>query len=155
MNRKPTIKLDLLPAELSRLRANKIRLGDIASYPVDELAILLNVDNMRAMELHALVEFQLIPSIGIKFAQDLISMGYYSLDELREKDGARLVEEFELMNGYWIDPCVEDQFRLVVDYAQNSDNHKVWWDYTQERKEYRSQNGYPANRPKKAWFDKE
>jgi len=155
MNRKPTIKLDLLPAEQSRLRANKIRLGDIASYPVDELSILMKVDNMRAMEIRALVEFQLIPSIGIKFAQDLVSMGYYSLEELKEKDGARLVEEFELMNGYWIDPCVEDQFRLVVDYAQNSDTHKMWWDYTQERKEYRSQNGYPANRPEKAWNDKE
>jgi hypothetical protein len=155
MNRKPTIKLDLLPAEQNRLRANRIRICDIASHPVDELGILLNVDNMRAMEIRALVEFQLIPSIGIKFAQDLISMGYYSLDELKEKDGAKLVEEFELMKGYWIDPCVEDQFRLVVDYAQNPDNQKMWWDYTQERKEYRSQNGYPANRPRKAWFDKE
>ena len=105
------------------------------------------------MEIYAHVEFQQIPSIGIKFTQDLISMGYYSLKELKGKDGALLTEEFEFLKEYWIDPCVEDQFRLVVHYANTKDDSKNWWDFTLERKMYRIQNGYPSNRPKKAWFE--
>lgn len=105
------------------------------------------------MELHALVEFQLIPSIGVRFANDLISMGYYSLEELKEKDGASLLDEFELTRGYWIDPCVEDQFRLVVDFAKNGISKRYWWEYSDERKAFRTKYGYPANRPLKAWHE--
>lgn len=93
-----------------------------------------------------MAEFQSVPSIGIKFAHDLISLGYYSLDELKNKDVAKLIEDLEVSTGTWMDPCVEDQYRLVVDYANNRDNCKKWWDYTEERKKYRIENGYPANR---------
>jgi len=147
------IKLDLLPIEKSRLKANKIKVLDIPNYSSKELSRLLDVPTIRAMEIIALVEFQCIPSIGIKFAKDLISMGYYSLEELKDKNGAKLIEELELFLGCWIDPCVEDQFRLVVEYANHRDNSKRWWDYTEERKKYRLENGYPANRPIKAWFE--
>lgn len=147
------IKLDLLPIEKSRLKANKIKVLDIPNYSSKELSGLLDVPTIRAMEIIALVEFQCIPSIGIMFAKDLISMGYYSLEELKEKNGAKLIEELELLSGCWIDPCVEDQFRLIVEYANHQDKSKRWWDYTKDRKKYRLENGYPANRPKKAWFE--
>jgi len=149
------MKLGLSPEETKRLRANKIRQSDVCEYLVDDLIALLNVPLKRAKEIYALAEFQSIPSIGIKFAQDLISIGYYSLGELKDKEGARLIEDLELSTGTWIDPCVEDQCRLVVDYAKNHDNSKNWWDYTDERKKYRLENGYPANRPQKAWFELE
>jgi hypothetical protein len=152
MNKNPTIKLDLLPTERKILQANKIRFRDILKYPVNYLSELLNIPLIRAMEIHALVEFQSIPSIGIKFAGDLISLGYYSLEELKDKDGAKLLEDLELSTGTWIDPCVEDQCRLVVHYANEQDNGLNWWDFTEERKKYRLENGYPPNRPKKAWF---
>ncbi len=147
------IKLNLLPYEQARLRTHKIKIKELTKYPVEELSTLLRISKSRAMELHALVEFQSIPSIGIKFAMDLISMGYYSLEELKNKEGAKLIEELELQNGFWIDPCVEDQCRLVVHYAKTKDDSKKWWDFTEERKRYRAENGYPANRPKKAWFE--
>ena len=153
MKSKTKIKLDLLPAEKHKFRANNIKLSDITIHSPDELSIMLNVPIIRAMEIFALVEFQSIPSLGIKFARDLISMGYYSLDQLKDKDGAKLIDDLELFTGTWIDPCVEDQCRLVVDYANNKDANKRWWDFTEERKKYRSENGYPSNRPTKGWFE--
>ncbi|AQT83292.1 hypothetical protein B1222_00565 [Paenibacillus larvae subsp. pulvifaciens] len=42
--------------------------------------------------------------------------------------------------------CVEDQFRLVVYYANNPESNKKWWDFTEERKHYRETNGYPSDR---------
>jgi len=155
MKNKSTIKLGLNPEESKRLRANKIKQSDVSEFLVDDLCVLLNVPPTRAKEIYALAEFQSVPSVGIKFAQDLISLGYYSLDELKEKDGAKLIDDLELSTGTWIDPCVEDQCRLVVDYANNRENSKKWWDYTEERKKYRLENGYPANRPQKAWFELE
>jgi hypothetical protein len=153
MKNSTKIKLDLMPTEQKRLRVNKIKISDIPKHSVEELSLLLDTPEIRALELKALVEFQNIPSVGIKFAKDLISMGYYSLDELKDKDGARLIEDLEMLSGAWIDPCVEDQCRLVVHYANNRDNSKRWWNFTEERKKYRTQNGYPTNRPKKAWFE--
>ena len=155
MRNKPTIKLGLTPEETKRLRAYKIKHAEVSEYLVDDLSALMNVHATRAKEIYALAVFQSVPSVGIKFAQDLISLGYYSLDELKDKDGAKLIEDLELSTGTWIDPCVEDLFRLVVDYANNHDNSKKWWDFTEERKKYRIQNGYPANRPQKSWFELE
>ena len=152
---KGNIKLDLTPAEKEKLRANKIKYSEISEYLVDDLVALLDIPEARAKEIRALAEFQSVPSVGIKFAQDLISLGYYSLDELKDKDGAKLTDDLELSAGTWIDPCVEDQFRLVVDYANNRDDRKKWWDFTEERKQFRINNGYPSTRPKKAWFELE
>lgn len=153
MKSNPIIKLDLISLERKKLRSNKIKVGDIVNFQVEELQVLLDVPAIRAMEIRALVEFQSIPSIGIKFASDLISLGYYSLDELKDKDGATLLNELELSTGVWIDPCVEDQCRLVVHFANERDSTLNWWDFTEERKQYRIENGYPENRPKKAWFE--
>ena len=97
--------------------------------------------------------FQQIPSVGIKFAEDLIFLGYFSLEELTEQDGAKLVEEYERRKGFWIDSCVEDQFRLAVHYARNGDQGKTWWSFTDARKAYRAAHGYPADRPKLAWYE--
>ncbi len=75
------------------------------------------------------------------------------LSELKEKDGAKLTDEYEQKKGYWIDPCVEDQFRLVVNFATTNDAKKTWWNFTEERKKFRNENGYPICRPQKAWFE--
>ena len=72
---------------------------------------------------------------------------------MKNKDGAKLVEEYERLKGYWIDSCVEDQFRLVVYYAQTKDDSKKWWNFTAIRKKYRLENGYPKNRPTTPWYE--
>jgi AraC-like DNA-binding protein len=145
--------LDITSAERKKLRAARIRTKEIHLLPVDELQSALQISKIRAMELSALSEFQSLPSIGIRFAHDLISMGYYSLRQLKGKDGARLTDQFEVQTGAWIDPCVEDQFRLVVHYAKHTDSHKNWWDFTAERKAFRAKSGYPRSRPVKPWFE--
>lgn len=148
-----TMKLPLADIEKATLKQHKISIAKLLDYAPDELEVLLKTTPERARQLYGLAEFQTVPSIGIKFAEDLVFMGYYSLNELRGKDGATLTDAYEQKKGYWIDPCVEDQFRLVVYYANTKDKTKNWWDFTAERKAYRLTHGYPASRPKKAWHE--
>ena len=153
MKSKTNIKLPLTDVEKANLRKNKIKIIDILDFATDELEVLLNATNERAKEIYALAEFQSVPSVGIKFAEDLVFLGYYSLNELKNKNGAKLTDEYELKKGYWTDPCVEDQFRLVVDFANTHDTKKTWWDFTEERKKFRVENGYPKSRPQKSWVE--
>jgi hypothetical protein len=144
-------KLDLSVAEKQKLRQNGLTISRLNEFAVDELCVLLNTNQQRAQEIHALIAFQSIPSIGPKFAHDLISLGYYTIDDLLGKDGPTLLNELELKQGFWTDPCVEDQFWLAVHYAGHRGSNKKWWDFTADRKTYRAQHGYPADRPAKAW----
>jgi hypothetical protein len=153
MKSKTNIKLPLTDVERANLRKNKIKIANILDFATDELATMLNATTERVKEIYALAEFQTVPSVGIKFAEDLIFLGYYSLNELKQQDGAKLTDEYEKKKGYWIDPCVEDQFRLVVNFANTNDTEKTWWNFTEERKKFRTKNGYPKSRPKKAWFE--
>jgi Pathogenicity locus len=121
MKNKTNIKLPLTDIEKANLRKNKIKIANILDFATDELEVLLNSTTERAKEIYALAEFQTVPSVGIKFAEDLVFLGYYSLNELKQKDGAQLTDE--------------------------------WWDFTEERKKFRAENGYPKNRPQKAWFE--
>lgn len=147
--------LEFLPAEKKKLRLNGIKLSQIHHHSLQDLQSVLGISKMRAMELSALSEFQSLPSIGIHFAQDLISLGYYSLKDLKGKDPARLTNRLEQKEGVWIDPCVEDQFRLVVQYANHPGVPMNWWDFTKERKAFRAKHGYPSSRPVKAWYELE
>ncbi|MFK8102132.1 MAG: helix-hairpin-helix domain-containing protein [Saprospiraceae bacterium] len=153
MTKKANIKLKLSDEERKKLRRNKVKIKELVDFAVDEIETILAVPLSRAQEIKALAEFQMVPSIGIKFAEDLLFLGYHSLEELQAQDGAKLVEAYELKKGYWIDSCVEDQFRLVVHFANHADYTKNWWDFTAERKAYRAKNGYPANRPQAAWHE--
>ncbi|HZY81927.1 MAG TPA: helix-hairpin-helix domain-containing protein [Cyclobacteriaceae bacterium] len=145
--------MELTTTERRKLRASRIKLKEIHLHSIKELQDLLSVSKIRAMELYALSEFQSVPSIGIRFAHDLIAMGYYSLKDLKGKDPALLLNKYERQLGVWADPCLEDQFRLAVHYANNPDSKKNWWDFTAERKAYREKNGYPSTRPKRAWYE--
>jgi Pathogenicity locus len=153
MSNKTNIKLPLTDIEKANLRKNKIKIANISDFATDELEVLLSATPERAKEIYALAEFQSIPSIGIKFAEDLVFLGYYSLNELKNKDGAELTDEYEYKKGFWVDPCVEDQFRLVVHFANTYDTAKTWWDFTEERKKFRIENGYPKSRPQKSWVE--
>ena len=147
------MELDLSDSERKSMRTNKVKKSDILAFSYDELETLLNVSEERAKEIYALANFQQIPSIGIRFAQDLVYLGYYCIDELKGKDGARLTDEYEKKKGYKTDPCVEDQFRLAVDFAKSRNDSKRWWDFTNERKEFRKRYGYPTDRPQKNWTE--
>ena len=149
----PNIKLPLTIGEKSELRKHKVKLADIHRYTATDLEVLLGASPTRTRTISALAEFQTVPSVGIRFAEDLVFMGFYSIDELKGKNGAELTDAFERKKGYWIDPCVEDQFRLVVYYADTRDAEKSWWHFTTERKQFRALHGYPADRPVTPWYE--
>jgi hypothetical protein len=153
MKSKKNIKLPLTDIEKANLRKNNIKIANIPDFATDELEVLLNSTSERAKEIYALAAFQTVPSVGIKFAEDLVFLGYYSLNELKNKDVAKLTDEYEQKKGYRIDPCVEDQFRLVVYFANTHDTKKKWWDFTEDRKKFRTENGYPKSRPQKSWVE--
>ncbi|MEO1048992.1 MAG: helix-hairpin-helix domain-containing protein [Bacteroidota bacterium] len=153
MKAKKHINLNLSTSERVNLRKHKIKISELLDYAVDEIEEILQVTPERAREIHALADFQRIPSIGVKFAEDLIFLGYYSVADLQEQDGANLTNLYEQKKGYRIDSCVEDQFRLAVHFARTNDYSKNWWDFTKERKEYRLNFGYPENRPTLNWHE--
>lgn len=149
---KKTINYRLTMPEKQMLKAKKVSQKLLRDYAPDEIAALINASAQRAKELKALAEFQSIPSLGINFAEELIGQGYYSLDQLKGKSAVALYDAFERHCGAWADPCVEDSYRLLVHYIENRDEAKRWWDFTAERKAYRKEFGFPADRPAKPWY---
>ncbi len=144
---KKKINLELTPEEKLLLKQKGISQKALMDYAIDEIIHAINASPQRAKTLQALYEFQQVPSIGIRFAHDLIFLGYYSIVELKDKTGHELLNDYEKKLGSRVDPCVEDQFRLVVHYANNRDSKKQWWNFTAERKAYRARYGYPVDRP--------
>ncbi|SDE01833.1 Pathogenicity locus [Mucilaginibacter pineti] len=150
---KKTINYRLTETEKQSLKARKISHKLLQDYAPDEIATVLNASPQRAKELQALAEFQSIPSLGINFAEELIGQGYYSLEQLKGKSAVELFDAFERHCGAWADPCVEDSYRLLVHYIAHKDESKRWWDFTAERKAYRKEFGFPADRPVKPWHE--
>jgi hypothetical protein len=150
-----TPKLPLTDDERKRLRQAKIKLIDVAGFTTDELSTTLNVPKVRTNFLLALAKFQAVPSIGPSLANNLVELGFYSLEQIKSggESGAQLVERLERLHGVWMDPCVEDVMRLAVHHANVPGSDKQWWDFTGERKAYRKQYGYPDDRPSKAWHE--
>lgn len=147
-------KLELRQNEKAQLRRAKIKISEVHTHGEEKLARILGISDERARTVKALAEFQEVPSIGYELAGKLVHrLGIYSLKELKDKNGAELLNELEQRLGVWTDPCVEDQIRCVVYFANNPSSNKKWFDFTNERKDYRKKNGYPEDRPKKAWYE--
>ncbi len=134
--------------EKACLRKRKIRIAEVVRLTQAEIVLLLEVSPMRAKEIHSFATLQQLPSIGIRFVEDLHFMGIYCLEELRGKNPVALLDQYERMKGAWYDPCLEDQFRLIVYFANGGALTKQWWDFTDARKAFRIKNGYPLDRPK-------
>ncbi|SDE62951.1 Pathogenicity locus [Mucilaginibacter pineti] len=150
---KKNIDYELSVAEKRALKDRKVSQKMLRDYAPDEIAALLNASPQRAKELAALAEFQSIPSLGIGFAKELMAQGYFSLEQLKGKSAIELFDAFEKHCGCWADPCVEDSYRLLVHYIENRDDNKRWWNFTAERKAYRAEHGFPADRPLTAWYE--
>ena len=101
-------KLPLTPEERAHLRAFKVKLNDIANLDTAQLSQMLEITRERANMLKGLAMFQSVPSIGPKVAARVVDMGYYSLDEIKDLDGADFIDKMEVHLGYWEDPCLED-----------------------------------------------
>jgi len=146
-------KLPLTLEERAHLRAFKVKLNDIATLDTVQLSQMLEITRERANMLKGLAMFQSVPSIGPKVAARVVGMGYYSLDEIKDLDGADFIDRMEVHLGYWEDPCLEDALRCLVHHANHPGSERQWPDFTEERKKYREQFGYPATRPAAAWYE--
>jgi hypothetical protein len=147
-------KLPLTSEERLNLRTCKVKLKEIADMDTSQLSQCLKSSFERAKYLRALAQFQSVPSIGPKLAQWVTELGLYSLEEIKNEDGADLTNRLEELFGYWEDPCVEDSLRCMVHHANEPDSDKNWWNFTSERRRYREQYGYPATRPTVPWYEK-
>ncbi len=148
------LKLELTQSEKAQLRKVKIKISEVHTHSEQELARILSVSEKKVRTVKALAEFQEVPSIGYELAEKLVHrLGIYSLKEIKDINGAELFDELEKRLGVWTDPCVEDQFRCVVYFANNPSSSKKWFDFINERKDYRKKVGYPKDRPKKAWHE--
>ncbi len=95
MSANTNFKVTLTKQEKITLRTQKPRISDLSNYYLLELEEILEVSYERARDLFALIQFQIIPSIGIRFAEDLVSMELFTLEDLKGKDGAKLFEAYE------------------------------------------------------------
>ncbi|MFA9556876.1 helix-hairpin-helix domain-containing protein [Evansella sp. AB-rgal1] len=136
------------------LRKHKIKLSEIHTKSTEELANVLNTTILRAKQLKGLATFQQIPSIGEVMATRLVDvLGYHQLEQLAEKHWPDVFHQMEVAEGYWTDPCVEDQIMCIIHYANHPESEKQWFDFTEERKRYREKHGYPIDRPTTAWYE--
>lgn len=153
MRKKKNPKLPLTESERFNLRKAKVKLSEIYKTEVNHLAEILNVSVERARDIKGLATFQQVPSIGSEMAKKLVDILHiYSLEEIKDKNGADLFDELERRMGVWTDPCVEDQIRCIIYFANNPASDKKWFDFTEERKQFRKLHGYPDTRPDKPWF---
>jgi Pathogenicity locus len=147
-------KLPLTTEEKAKLRKARIRMSEIHHFNTEEISQVLNISSDKARKIKGLAEFQSIPSIGYKLAERLVlKLNILSLEEMKDQNPPQLFDQLEQQLGVWTDSCVEDQIRCVIHYANDRNSTKQWFDFTEERKIYRELNGFPANRPKKAWYD--
>ncbi|MCJ8014543.1 helix-hairpin-helix domain-containing protein [Paenibacillus sp. KQZ6P-2] len=153
MNNRPAPKLPLTPEEKNHMRSFKIRLHSIAELETSDLAGILGSTQERAGYLRAMAQFQRVPSIGPRIAERVATLGYLSLDELKPLKGPHLLEQLENHYGFWEDPCLEDALWCMIYHANHPGSEKCWFDFTDARKEYRKEHGYPESRPKTAWYE--
>ncbi|MCM3547679.1 helix-hairpin-helix domain-containing protein [Alkalihalobacillus clausii] len=142
-------KLGLTDEQKKKLRKSEINMSTIHTINPIDLAEILEITVEEAQQMVASAQFQRLPSIGPVLAGNLVNLGFLHLNDVKGKSGSELTDLLEQHCGCWVDPCVEDQLRLVVHFAEKPHSNKKWWDFTEERKKYRKEHGYPADRPKK------
>jgi len=147
-------KLSLTQNEKTKLRKAKVKISEVHILSIDQLAQIMDISVERAKIIKGLAEFQNVPSIGYKLAEKLVyKLNIFSLEEIKDKNGADLFDELEQRLNVWTDSCVEDQIRCVINYANDLNSSLQWFDFTNERKNYREKVGYPESRPKTAWYE--
>ncbi|WP_237458248.1 helix-hairpin-helix domain-containing protein [Pontibacillus yanchengensis] len=60
-------------------------------------------------------------------------LNIFAFSEIKNEDGAQLFDQLEQELGLCIDSCVEDQIRCVINYANNPNSSKQWFEQKKER----------------------
>lgn len=74
-----------------------------------------------------------LPNIGKAGAADLVLLGINSPQDLLGRDPYQMYEQLCVITGQRHDPCVIDVFISVTRFM-HGEEPKVWWKYTEERK---------------------
>lgn len=83
-----------------------------------------------------LKDFQIIPGIGPNIAQDLVDLGYKSVEELRGENPRKMYRDLMSLRGTHIDRCVLYVFRCSVYYASNRQHNPAllkWWNWKDKK----------------------
>ncbi len=75
-----------------------------------------------------------LPNIGKASAADLVLLGYLQPSDLIGADPLQMYHELCLKTGVRHDPCVIDVFMSVTRFM-NGEPPRLWWDFTDERKQ--------------------
>lgn len=72
-----------------------------------------------------------IPGIGASLAQDLLSLGYHTVSDLKRENPEAMYERLQTQVGSHIDRCVLYTFRCAVYYASGGrEPAKLkWWNW--------------------------
>ncbi|MBN2014166.1 MAG: pathogenicity locus [Candidatus Altiarchaeota archaeon] len=79
-----------------------------------------------------LKEFQQIPGVGGKIAEDLWSMGFRSAGELKNKDPEKLYSRLCTQKEDEVDRCMLYVLRCAVYYVSNTEHDPKllkWWNW--------------------------
>ena len=77
-------------------------------------------------------EFRQIPGVGKSIANDLWSMGFRSLQELKNQDPEAMYDRLCELQGMQVDRCMLYVFRCAVYYTSNEQyepDKLKWWNW--------------------------
>lgn len=82
----------------------------------------------------AIGELRQIPGVGKQTEQDLIAIGYATIDSLRGADPEELYEQECIRQGAKVDRCVLYVYRCAVYYANTAPEEREpallkWWNW--------------------------
>lgn len=85
-----------------------------------------------AQTTQAMAEFQQIPGVGPRMAQDLADLGYRGLNDLKHQDPEQMYQQLIALRGQHIDRCVLYVFRCCVYFVSQSEHDPEllkWWNW--------------------------
>ena len=75
---------------------------------------------------------RIIPGVGVKTEEDLIELGYTSVESLKGQNPESMYERHCALKGFRVDRCQLYVFRCAVYFAKNKthDPEKLkWWNW--------------------------
>ena len=93
---------------------------------------MIEVSAMRKTAKRNKTELEIIPGIGKIMAQDLIEIGYTTIESLKDQDPQQMYDRHCEVKRHRVDRCVLYTFRCAVYFASNEiyDPKKLkWWNW--------------------------
>jgi len=81
-------------------------------------------------------ELRKIPGVGKSIAQDLLNLGYRSVQDLRDQNAEEMYQRLCEYQGVHVDRCMLYVFRCAVYYASNNEHDPEllkWWNWKDAR----------------------